>query len=367
VRVFMSAGEVSGDAHAAPVIEALRSLVPGVKIEGIGGPRMAAAGLMLMEPMYSRSVVGVTEAIRSVPRYVRMLAGVERCFHRNKYDLAILIDYPGFHLRVAAAARRARIPVLYYIAPQLWAWGAWRARSLRLNVRSLAVVFPFEEGFFRGRGISAEFVGHPLLDRPASRPRESVRAELCAGPRTPVVGLFPGSRPDEVARLWPVFAKAALKLREEEPELRMLVAGVNGVAYPGAGDFEIWENRARDVMTAADAAICKSGTTTLEAALAGTPLVVAYRMHSITYALARRAVKLRYVSLVNLLAGRPVVTELLQHDVTAEKLSAALRPLLDPSSSGARDQQRAFAAIRDSLGTPGAGRRVAAMACDLAA
>jgi lipid-A-disaccharide synthase len=367
MRIFMSAGEPSGDAHAAPVIQALRSAIPRVAIEGIGGPRMAAAGLTTIEPMQSLSVVGLVEALRSVPTHVRALAAIERLFRRHKYDVAILIDYPGFHLKLAAAARRAGVPVLYYIAPQLWAWGAWRVAALRKNVRSLAVVLPFEEQFFRRRGIAAEFVGHPLLDRPPARTRESLRNELHIEGEAPVLGLFPGSRPQEVARLWPAFRDAAVRLRAEQPGLVCLVAGVAGLAYPGDASFRIWEDRGRDVMTAADWAICKSGTTTLEAVLAGTPTVVAYRMHGITYALARRFVRLPHVSLVNLLADRGVVTELLQSDVTAGKLVDALRPLLDPLSPAACDQRRAFREIRQSLGTPGAGQRVAEMAQRIAA
>ncbi|UCG85161.1 MAG: lipid-A-disaccharide synthase [Gemmatimonadota bacterium] len=367
MRVFMSAGEASGDAHGASVIEALRSRVPDLTIEGIGGPRMVAAGLTAIEPMESPSVVGLVEAIRSVPVHVRALKTIERVFRRHSHDVAVLIDYPGFHLKVAAAARRAGVPVLYYIAPQLWAWGAWRAKALRRNVRSLAVVLPFEEQFFRMRGIAAEFVGHPLLDRPPGRTRQSLRNELHAAAQAPVLGLFPGSRPQEVARLWPAFRDAANMLRFELPGLQTVVAGVMGASYAGCSGFEIWEDRARDVMILADVAVCKSGTTTLEAVLAGTPMVVAYRMHGVSYAVARRAVKLSHVSLVNLLAARSVVTELLQHDVTAENLADALRPLLDPASPAASDQRRAFEEIRDSLGTPGASRRVAQMACRLVA
>jgi lipid-A-disaccharide synthase len=328
---------------------------------------MTAAGLTSLAPMETLSVVGLVEAIRSVPVHLRALARIERLFRRNEYDLAVLIDYPGFHLRVAAAARRAGIPVLYYIAPQLWAWGAWRAKALCKNVRSLAVVLPFEERFFRTYGIAAEFVGHPLLDRPPARTRESLRSELRVAEQTPVLGLFPGSRPQEVARLWPAFREAAARLCSERPGLQAVVGAVSGAEYPGAEGFRIWRDRARDVMTAADAAICKSGTTTLEAVLAGTPIVVAYMMHGISYAVARRVVRLPHVSLVNLLAARRVAHELLQHDVTAGNLAEALRPLLDPSGPAATEQRRAFSEIRDSLGTPGACVRVAEMAHRLVA
>ena len=366
-RIFISAGERSGDAHGAMVIDALRSRIPGVVVEGIVGRHMAAAGVVAVESLEGLSVIGVAEALKSVPDHLRLFRRLKKLFAQHRYDLAILIDYPGFHLRVAAAARRSGLPVLYYIAPQLWAWGRWRIKSVRRNVSSLAVVLPFEEQFFRTRGVAAEFVGHPLLDRPPVKERSLLREEMKLSQETAVLGLFPGSRSQEVNRLWPAFRGAARALLKERAGLEVVVAAIPGIEYPGSEGFRMWYNRAPEVMSAVDAAICKSGTTTLEAVLAGTPLVVAYSMHPVTFAVARRAVRLPFVSLVNLLADRRVAAELLQHDVTPKKLADAVRPLLDPAGYEALEQRKAFDEIRATLGEAGAGARVAEIAGRLVA
>jgi lipid-A-disaccharide synthase len=366
-RIFISAGEMSGDTHGAKVIAALRSRVPELVVEGVGGSQMVAAGMIPVEFLETLSVIGVAEALRSVPEHLRLFGRIKKLFARCSYDAVVLIDYPGFNLRLASAARKAGVPVLYYIVPQLWAWGKWRVKSVRKNVSSLAVVLPFEERFFRARGMAARFVGHPLLDRPPVRTRPLLRTEMNLTEETTVLGLFPGSRHQEVRRLWPAFRQAARMLVAERPGLEVVVAAVNGIEYPSSERFHLWYGRAPEVMAVADAAICKSGTTTLEAALAGTPLVVAYSMHPITYALARGTVRVPFVSLVNLLADRRVVTELLQHDVTPQKLADAVSPLLERSGSEAQQQRRALLEIRSKLGTPGAGARVADMALQLVA
>jgi lipid-A-disaccharide synthase len=349
------------------VIRALAEGDPDLRVEGIGGPNMAGAGTAILESIERLSTIGLSEAVRTVPRHVALLRRVRRLFAERRYDLAILIDYPGFHMRVAAAARRAGIPVLYYIAPQLWAWGGWRVRSVRRNVQSLAVVLPFEEQFFRSRGVPAEFVGHPLLDSAPLPNGESARRVLGISQDATVLGLLPGSRHQEVERLWPRFRDAATRLRNVVGNLEILVAGVPGGEYPQGDDAGIRNANTREVLAVADAVICKSGTATLEAALAGTPMVIGYTMSPFTYQVARHMVRVRQIGLVNLLAGRRVAPELIQHDVTAEKLANAAGRLLDGSSVAAREQRAAFVEIRQRLGAPGAGARVADIARRLAA
>lgn len=336
-------------------------------MDGIGGPEMAAAGTTILEPIGRLSAMGLSEVAKTLPRHEALLRRVRRLFAERQYDVVILVDYPGFHLRVAAAARRAGIPVLYYIAPQLWAWGTWRIRSLRRNVRALAVVLPFEEEYFRSRGVPAEFVGHPLLDREPLPQRDSVRHELGIAEAAPVLGLLPGSRRQEVDRLWPRFREAAVKLRNVVGDLEVMVAGLPGIHYPRSDELSIRSQSARSVLATADAVICKSGTATLEAALAGTPMVIAYSMSPFTYAVAKRVVRVGHVGLVNLLADRQIAPELIQHDVTPDKLADAAGCLLDRSGDAARKQREAFAAIRQRLGCPGVGARVADMARRLAA
>jgi lipid-A-disaccharide synthase len=336
-------------------------------VEGIGGPKMAAAGTTIVEPIGRLSAIGLSEVAKTVPRHAALLRRIRRLFAEREYDLVILVDYPGFHLRVAAAAQAAGIPVLYYVAPQLWAWGTWRVRSIRKNVRALAVVLPFEEEYFRSRGVRAEFVGHPLLDRGPLPRKDSVRRDLGIAEATPVLGLLPGSRQQEVNRLWPRFREAAVRLRNVVGELEVLVAGLPGIEYPRCVDHSIRSESARNVLAAADAVICKSGTATLEAALAGTPMVIAYRVSPFTYAVAKRVVRVGHIGLVNVLAGRRVAPELIQHNVTVESLADVAGHLLDTSGDAAREQREAFADIRQQLGCPGAGARVADMARRLVA
>ena len=365
-RFYLSAGEPSGDLHGASVVRALRQRFPHAVIEATGGPRIAAAGAVIRHSIAACGAMGIAEVIHTIPRHMAMLADLEQRFRQGSYDAVVLVDYPGFHLKVAQAAARAGIPVLYYIAPQLWAWGAGRAPRLRRSTRALAVILPFEEPFFRTLDISAEFVGHPLLDAPPGPSRDAARAALGLDERGSVLAVFPGSRPQEVARLWPAFRDAARVVRAQAPGTQIVVGRMPGLDYPGGEDFVSCESSAV-ALAAADAALCKSGTATLEAALADVPMVIAYRMHPVSHALARRLVKTRHIGLVNLVAGRDVAPELIQSAAEPRALATAVVPLLDPSSLAARGQRAAFAEVRSRLGNAGAGERVAEMALRLVA
>jgi len=363
--VFVSAGEPSGDAHAAAFVTALREAVPGVRVEGLGGARMAAAGAELMARIEDLTVLGFVEVVAKVPAHARLLRRMRARFARGDVRLVVLVDYPGFHLHVAAAARAAGIPVLYYIAPQLWAWGERRVGKLRERVSHLAVILPFEERFFRERGVAATFVGHPLLDRPPAPEAPAARRALGLDPARPVLGLFPGSRPQELQRLWPVFRAAAAGVRALRPEVQVVVAGTAEGEYPGGEGVTVARDRAAECFAAADAALCKSGTTTLEAAIALTPSVIAYRVHPVSFALARRLATIRWIGLVNLVAERALVPEFIQGDARPERLAEALLPLLVPGSPERERQLEGLREVRRRLGTPGASARAAAIARSL--
>jgi len=365
--VFVSAGEPSGDAHAGALVEALRRARPDLAVEGVGGPRLEAAGARLLDRIERLTVMGFVEVLRKIPAHLALLRAIERRLARGDVKLVVLVDYPGFHLRVATVARRAGVPVLYYVAPQLWAWHASRVRRLARDVSRLAVILPFEEAFFAAHGVPATFVGHPLLDRPALPGRSVLKAQLGLDPARPVLGLFPGSRGQETARLWPVFRDAAALVTRARPEVQCVVAATARGAYPDPGPVRVMADRPRECFGAADAALCKSGTTTLEAALAGTPLVVAYKLNALTYLLARRVVKVRWVSLVNLVAEREVAPELLQAAATPERLAQAVLPLLDERSGERAAQLLGIAEVRRRLGAPGAAERAAALAGELVA
>lgn len=366
-RIFLSAGEPSADLHGAAVVGALRQRLPSAALDAFGGPRMAAAGANIVFPMEGFAAFGLVEVLGKILPHYRLLRRMERAFAGAAYDLVILIDYPGFHLYVAEAARRAGIPVLYYIAPQLWAWRPGRARRLAAACDRLAVILPFEEAFFRQVGVDAEYVGHPLLDRGAPPSRAAARASLGIGEAERVLALFPGSRTGEVQRLWPSFRDAARTLLDRGTATRVIVAAGDQGEYAGSESFTLVRGNSLSVLAAADAAIVKSGTSTLEAALTDTPMIVPYKVNALTAFLTRRLVTVEWVSLVNLVAGREVVPEILQEQVTTSRLVEAVAPLLDPSSAATVAQRAGLAEVRERLGTAGAAGRVADMAVTMLA
>jgi lipid-A-disaccharide synthase len=365
-RIYISAGEPSGDAHAAAVAGALRRRLPGVELEALGGPLLERAGARVLDRMESFSVVGFVEALAKIPAHYRLLGRMRQAFRAKRYDLVILVDYPGYHLRAAAAAAQAGIPVLYYIAPQMWAWGVGRVRKLAV-VKRLAVILPFEEEFFREQGIAATFVGHPLKDRPPPPRRAAARRALGQGldPARPILGLFPGSRAQEVARHWDVFRAAAARVAAARPDVQTIVAGAPGASYPEPGAIRVHTGDPLLVFAAADAGICKSGTTTLEAAMADLPMVITYRAHPVSSFIAFRVLRVPWVGLVNLVAGYGVAPELLQRRATPAALADAVLPLLDPGNAASRRQREGLALVRERLGAPGAADRVAAIAAEL--
>lgn len=366
-RILVSAGEPSGDAHAAAVVAALKETTPDLEIEGVGGPRMEATGIELVAGIEQLAAVGLAESLRTLPAHWQLLRRLKRRLAGGRYDAVVVVDYPGFHLRLAAAAHAAHVPVLYYIAPQAWAWGGWRLRPIKERVRALAVILPFEEQYFGAHGIPTTFVGHPLLDRPAAPSRAEARRALGLDPERPVLAVCPGSRSVEVTRLLPTFRAAVRRLRLEVTGLEAVLLDAAGVVREEVPECSTWRGESATLFAAADAGLCKSGTTTLEAALTGMPMVIAYRMHPATFAIARRAVRLSDIGLVNLVAGYRVAPELVQRAATAEALARAARPLLERDGEEARAQRTAFAAIRGAIGPPGAARRVAELARGLAA
>ena len=363
-RIYISAGEPSADAHAAAVATALRQRLPGVELEALGGPLLERAGVRVLDRMESYSVVGFVEALEKIPAHYRLLNRIKKSFTDKRYDLVILVDYPGYHLRAAAAAAAAGIPVLYYIAPQMWAWGPKRVKKLA-PVQQLAVILPFEEQFFRERGVPATFVGHPLKDRPPPPARADARRALGLDPERPTLGLFPGSRRQEVKRHWRIVREAAALVTAQRPGVQIVVAGTSHADYPDPGGITVHLGDPLLVFAAADAGICKSGTTTLEAAVADMPMVITYRVHPISWFIAGRVVRVQWAGLVNLVAGYEVAPEFLQSRARPDMLAAGVLPLLDAQNPATRRQREGLQIVRDRLGAPGAAQRVAELAAGL--
>jgi lipid-A-disaccharide synthase len=366
--VLVIAGEASGDLHAAAFARALTDVRPDLHLTGMGGRRMAEAGVDLLEDAETMAVMGFVEVIRKVPHHWKLLRQLERRLASGRVALLVTIDYPGFNMKVAAAARRHGVPVLYYITPQVWAWGANRLPKLAQLITKAAVILPFEEPLLRAHGIDATFVGHPLLDRAQSLPSKGeARRLLGIAPDARVLALFPGSRVQEISRHLDDFVATARLLERSHPGLKVVVSAAPTMLLDSARcPYPQIHEASFAVLRAADAALCKSGTTTLEAAVADCPLVVAYRTSGWTYAIARRAVKIPYIGLVNVVAGREVAREFVQDALEPPNVAAAISALLEPGSAERAEQLRGLDDVRSRLGTPGASARVAAMAAELA-
>jgi len=368
------AGEASGDMHGANLAKALKRLSPEASICGMGGTAMAEAGVEILYDAARMAVVGIIEVLSHYSDIRAARQTLLTALRDHRPDLLILIDYPGFNLMLAAQAKKLGIPIFYYISPQVWAWHASRVKKIRRLVDRMAVILPFEKKFYRQRGMAVNFVGHPLLDTVASH---LSRAEFLARHQIPadatVVGLLPGSRKKEIANLLPVYLDAARLLADGHDELVFLLPLAPSLSRAdldahGLADcpvqVRVIDSDRYDMMAACDAVIAASGTVTLELAILDIPMVVAYRTSPLTCWLARKLVDVKYMSLVNLVADRQVVPELLQEEVTAESLAAQLAPLLFAPKviAAMRD---GLAEVRERLGGPGASERAARIALEI--
>lgn len=368
-EVLIIAGEASGDLHASGLATALKKIRPDLTLTGVGGARMESAGVALIERSDRMAVMGFVEVLRQVPRHYALLSSLKRRLRSGRVGLLVVIDYPGFNMKLAAAAAAAGVPVLYYITPQVWAWGAGRLAELARVVTRAAPILPFEETLLRSHGIDATFVGHPLLDRVGEMPdRHEARRLLGLRDEDTVLALFPGSRAQEIHRHLDDFVATARVLEGRRPGLRVVVSAAPTVTIdPAQCPYPRVPSASFTVLRAADAALCKSGTTTLEAAVAGCPLVVAYKTSPWTYAIARRVVKIPNIGLVNVVAGKEIAQEFVQDAVVPERVADALDPLLDAGDPRRATMVGDLAEVRAKLGTPGAAERVAAIASELAA
>ncbi len=360
---MMLAGEPSGDLHGAYLAEALRSLRPDVTLFGAGGPLMKEAGVRIEVDLTEKAVIGIWEVVKNLSEFRKTFHFLLRRCEAEKPDAVILIDYPGFNLRFAKAVKRLGIRVIYYISPQVWAWGGWRIPTIRDVVDQMIVVFAFEEIFYKRHGIRAHFVGHPLLDLLAKEaPR---REELLLPKGKRLIGLLPGSREREVASLLPIMIEAGRLLTKKLPDLHFLI-----FQSPNLSD-SLYQKTPLDNLPATfvrdadyhyrrriDFSLVASGTATLENAILGKPMVILYRTSLVTYFLAKGLIQIPYIGLVNVVAGEKIIPECLQYQATPECVAETALSLLKNPGKLER-MNRDLSGIREKLGNSGASLRAA--------
>ena len=370
IPLLLSAGEASGDMYAARLATALKQRAD-VKIFGMGGPQMRAAGVEIVTDYSEVSVVGITEILSHLPSLIRAMRHLVDAAERRQPALAILTDFPGFHLRLARKLKSRNIRNAYYICPQFWAWRPWRVRIVRRRFIQALCIFPFEETFYADAGVPAKFIGHPLVGAVhATVDRPTFLREQQLDPALPVVAVLPGSRRAELNQHLPILRTACGQIhRETQAQFVIAAAPHHNAASLREGwspelPIRIVENRTYDALASADAAIVSSGTATVETALLDVPMVVVYRVTPLTAALAKPLVRTPFFSMVNLIAEKRVVPELIQSDFTPERVSKEVLQLL--REPAARAAMRAnLVEVRNRLGPPGAVDRAADAILDL--
>ncbi len=364
IPLLLSAGEASGDMYAARLAKALQSRMD-VQIFGMGGPQMCATGVEIITDYSEVAVVGITEILGHLPSLLRAMDRLVKEAERRKPALAILTDFPGFHLRLARKLAPRGIHNVYYICPQFWAWRPWRVRLIRERFVKALCIFPFEEKFFRNAGVPTEFIGHPLVGAVSAT---QSRKEFCTAhgldPGCKIVTVLPGSRAGELAHHLPVLQKACALIQGKADTQFVMAAAHPQIAerlkngWPAGLKVRVVEGETYNALAAGDAAIVSSGTATVEAALLDAPMVVIYKVSPLTAALAGPLVRTPFFAMVNLIAERKVVPELVQEFFTAERVAAeTLRLLEDPKAR--EEMRRGLAEVRQRLGPPGAVERAA--------
>ena len=369
MRVFVSTADTSGDHHAAALVHALRARLrsrnEALEVFGLGGAELTAAGLEPIVKQSDLAVAGLVEVLASAPRLVSAYTALRRALRARKPDLAVFVDSPDLNLPLAAVARRAGVRALYYVAPQVWAWRFGRVRKLRRRVDHVGVIFPFEEALLRGAGVPATFVGHPLVERMARLRRsakpELLAAELGADPGRPLLGLLPGSRHNELERNLPMMLESAELLRRIVPEVQVSLL-LAPAFEPRRLAVPEWirtiQGRTHEAMLLCTALLTAPGTVTVEAALLGVPLVVAHRVNPLSFEIIRRISRVPSSCMVNLIAGRRIVPELIQDECTAESVADEVLSLLREPARVAL-MRAGLAEVRAKLGGPGASGRAA--------
>jgi lipid-A-disaccharide synthase len=359
-NIFISAGEASGERYGALLMEAVRKIIPDASFFGLGGHAMKAAGCECIVRAEDIAVMGITEVVLHMPRIYARYRTLVDSIRARRPDVAVLIDFPDVNFRLAKELKKLGIPVVYFVSPQLWAWKKRRIRWVQERVTKMLVIFPFEEGYYRERGVDAEFVGHPLADLSMPRlERQEFAHRYGLDAAKEWIGLLPGSRAKELRLNLPTMARAATQLGHQYEYLLPVASTLDPgwvqarveeatAAQSGSGVPITVVQDARAVLYHARASIVASGTATVEAALIGNPFVVVYRLSRLSYAVASRLVDLPHVAMVNLIAGRRVVPELIQQDCTPENVARSMAPLLQEGIAR-RQMLQDLAGVRNAL------------------
>lgn len=361
-KIMIVAGEASGDLYGSYLVRALRDRMPGLMIFGMAGERMKASGVETISDIREVSVVGISEVISQLRKIQKAFKLLTRRLREERPDALILIDFPDFNLRLAKVAKKEKIPIIYYISPQVWAWRSGRVKKISRLVDKMLVAFPFETDIYRQRGMDAVFVGHPILDESIEFPKEDGLKRYNLDPERPVLAILPGSRRKEVERLLPLMLdtlgalegtgiQAVLPVAQTVDFLRVeeMVKG---------RDIILTKGNVYEILGLSDVALITSGTATLQAAIKGTPMVIIYKVSPLTYLLGRLFVRVKDIGIVNILAGNEIVPELIQWDARAEKISRLIKKILEDSSYRSSMRKRLLE-VRERLGGPGASERAA--------
>lgn len=373
-RVMIVAGEASGDLHGSYLVRAMKEINPSLSFYGIGGEKMREEGVRLLAESSDLAVMGLIEVFSRLKFILGVLNRLKKSFETERPDLLILIDYPGFNLALAKAAKKKDIRVFYYISPKVWAWRKGRIKTIRRVVDRMALILPFEEDLYRQAGVRATFVGHPLLDEIAvTGTAGEIRDDLGLDAEKRTVALLPGSRESEVRQLLPEMVRAAKILTDRFassiqfvlPVAHTLVPElIQGIVGPSGIPVRLVAGRTYETLSVSDAVIVASGTATLETALLVKPMVIVYKVSPLTFFLGKRVIRVKHVGLANIIAGRTVVPELIQQDFTAERVAHEVTRILTDPDVRVR-MIKDLSEIRKSLGEAGASRRAARLACDM--
>ncbi|MCC7126201.1 MAG: lipid-A-disaccharide synthase [Acidobacteria bacterium] len=363
MKVMISCGEPSGDVYAGALVRALRVKTPDVEVFGLGAEHLAAAGADLIADFRGLAVTGLTEALKVLPRSWATYKQLVAAARQRRPDVLVLVDYPDFNFRLMRAVKALGIPVVYYISPQLWAWRAGRMKTMKALVDRVLVIFPFEEEIYRREGVDVRFVGHPLAELTApSAARAVLMQQFGLDVARPVVALLPGSRTNELERLAPVLAGARARIAERRPDVQFIVARAPHLSDELFAPFRdaatIVEGRTDDVLSASDVVLTASGTATVQTAMHGKPMAVLYKLSPMTYRLGKPLARVDMYAMVNLIAGRRIVRELIQDACTPEAVADEAVRLLNDAAY--REQMiRDLADVTAKLGGPGASARAA--------